>query len=146
MGIEAAFIASAVLQVASGFVSYAQQKKADKAAKQAAFEQAKLLEEDAQRAALEERLEAERARKRQRLAFLSSGVELAGSPLLVMEETRAKGEENAKNIIESAAAKANLLKKQGSIGTASFLGTAANTAQGLGTTYSNYVTVNKQIK
>lgn len=147
MGFETAlFAVSAGLQVASGFMQYSQQKKADKAAKQAAFAEAALMEEDAKRAALQEKIEAEKARKQQKMAYLASGVDLVGSPLLVMEETRNKGEENAKNIIDSAAARASLTRQQGSVKRASLVGTMADTVGGLTSTYTNYKMVNKQIK
>ncbi len=45
--------------------------------------------------------EADSLSRRQKVAFLASGVDLAGSPLLVMEETRRKGAENAEEILKS---------------------------------------------
>lgn len=39
--------------------------------------------------------------RRQKLAYLASGVTLQGSPLLVMEETRRKGQENIDEIMKS---------------------------------------------
>lgn len=148
MGIDPVtmFAVSAGLQVAQGFVQYSQQKKADKAAAAAAAEEARLMEEDAKRAALEEKIQAEKARKQQKMAYLASGVDLVGSPLLVMEETRNKGEENAKNIIDSAKSRASLTRQQGSVGRASLIGSVSNTVSGLTSTYANYATVNKQIK
>jgi hypothetical protein len=146
MGIETMFIISAGLQVASGIMGYTQQKKADKAAKNAAYAEAAMMEEDAKRAALQERMESDRVRKMQKVAYLTSGVDLEGSPLLVMEETRNKGEENAKNVTESAAARASLTRQQGSVGRASLVGSLANTASGLTSTYTNYATINKQVK
>lgn len=146
MGMEVLFLVSAGLQVASGLASYSQQKKADKAAKAAANEEARLMEEDASRAALQEKQEAERVRKVQKMAYLASGVDLTGSPLLVMEETRNKGEENAKNVVESAKARADLTRMQGSVGRASLLGSLSDTASGLTSTYTNYAMVNKQVK
>lgn len=133
MGIDpvSMFLVSAGLQVASGFASYAQQKKADKAARNAANEQARLMEEDADRAALQERIEADKVRKTQKIAYLTSGVDLEGSPLLVMEETRNKGEENAKNIKESGYARAKLTREQGAVGRASLIGTLSDTVGGL---------------
>jgi hypothetical protein len=43
--------------------------------------------------------EADSIRKRQKVAYLKSGVSLSGSPLLVMEETRRKGKENVNEIL-----------------------------------------------
>lgn len=54
--------------------------------------------------AREAQMEAEAAddvRRRQKLAFMASGVSLQGSPLLVMEETRRKGAENVAEIMTS---------------------------------------------
>lgn len=148
MGIDpiSMLVISAGLQVAGGFMQYSQQKKADKAAKNAAFEEARLAEEDANRAALQEKIEADKTRKIQKMAYLSSGVDLSGSPLLVMEETRNQGNENAKNIKDSGYARADLTRKQGSVGRASLVGSVVNTASGLANTYTNYQTVNKQVK
>ena len=47
--------------------------------------------------------DADRARSRQKLAFLKSGVSLEGSPLLIMEETRQRGLDNVNEIIKSGA-------------------------------------------
>lgn len=131
------------IQVVSGFSQYSEQKKADRAARDAANQQAQLTEADAAVAADKELMAAESARKSQLMAYLSSGVTLAGSPLLVMEDTRAKGKENAKNINDSAKAKADLLRQQGSVGRASLLGTVADTGANLMGTYSSYSAINK---
>lgn len=144
MGMPALFAISAGIQVASGIAGYAQQKKADRAAKNAAFAEAAIMEEDAKRAALQERMEADRVRKMQKVAYLTSGVDLEGSPLLVMEETRNKGAENAKNVTDSAAARASLTRQQGSVGRASLIGSLSNTVSGLAGTYTNYSTINSQ--
>jgi len=42
--------------------------------------------------------------RRQKLAYLASGVSLEGSPLLIMEETRRKGAENVDEIYRGGAA------------------------------------------
>ncbi len=145
MGIETVLIASAVMSGVSGIAQYSQQKKADKAAKQAGDEQARLMEQDAKRAAQEELAIADDARKTQRMAFLKSGVDLEGSPLLVMEETRAKGAENAKNLIEATQSRADLTRKQSSVGRASLVGTVANIGQSAAGSYTNYSLLKKQI-
>lgn len=145
MGIETALIASAVMSGVSGIAQYSQQKKADKAAKRAAETQATLMEEDAKRAAQQELATAEDARKKQRMAFLKSGVDLTGSPLLVMEETRDKGLENAKNVTESAKARADLTRQQGSVGRASLIGTVADIGSSAAGSYANYSLMKKQL-
>lgn len=157
MGLEALAITSAVLSVGSGFMQYREQKKADKA-NQAAYaeslnianEQAKLDREDAARAATEARLEAEQHQKKQRALFLKSGVSLEGSPLLVMEETRAKGEENAKNIVENAAARSRLnvqsVAANKPVSRASLTNTALDVGGELAGTYTNYEILKRQLK
>lgn len=145
MGIETIALVTGGLQLASGVMQYTQQKKADKAAKQAADAQAAQAEADAARAAQEELATAEATRKQQRLAFLKSGVDLSGSPLLVMEETRNKGNENAKNTIDSASARAKSLREQGAVGRASLIGTLSETASNVAGTYTNYQLMKKQI-
>ena len=42
--------------------------------------------------------------RRQKLAYMASGVTLEGSPLLVMEETRRKGQENVDEILKAGKA------------------------------------------
>lgn len=145
MGIETAALVLGGLQVANGVMGYVQQKKADKAAKIAGDQQAAQAEADAARAAQEELATSEATRKQQRMAFLKSGVDLSGSPLLVMEETRNKGNENAKNTIDSANAKANLLRQQGSVGRASLIGSAADTASSVAGSYTSYSLLKKQL-
>lgn len=147
MGIDPVtmFIASTALQVGSGIMQYSQQKKADKAARQAAEEQARLTEQDAKRAAQEELATAEATRKAQRMAYLKSGVDLEGSPLLVMEETRAKGAENAQNVTDRAKSQADLYRKQGAVGRASLVGTLASTGSSVASSYTNMQLLKKQL-
>lgn len=145
MGIETIALVAGGLQVAQGVAGYVQQKKADSAARRAANAEAAIMEQDAQRAALQEKIEADKVRQQQRVAFLTSGVDLSGSPLLLMEETRNKGNENAKNVTDSASARASLVRQQGSVKRASLIGSAINTGANVANTYMNYKTVNRQI-
>lgn len=156
MGIETMFLVSAGLQVASGFMQYSQQKKADKAEKRAyeeslriAREQGELDKQDAERAAREELAEADRARKLQKMAYLKSGVDLTGSPLLVMEETRSKGEENAKNIRDSQKARSNLAYQSVAankpVSRASLVNTALDVGAGIAGGYNDYSVLKKQL-
>lgn len=62
-----------------------------------------------------EKQNAEDAERRQKLAYLASGVTLEGSPLLVMEETRRKGSENVDEILRSGAAGASAERLEGRI-------------------------------
>lgn len=59
--------------------------------------------------------ESDEARKRQKVAYLASGVTLEGSPLLVMEETRSRGAENVNEILQSGSAAANSARAEGRI-------------------------------
>ena len=56
---------------------------------------------------------AKQAERRQKLAYLSSGVSLEGSPLLIMEETRRKGAENVDEILKSGNAAAGAIMQEG---------------------------------
>lgn len=145
MGIETMFLISAAMSVASGFMEYREQKKADKQAKRRSEAEAALMEQDAERAALEERRMADKERRKQKMAFLKSGVLLEGSPLLVMEETRRKGEENARNVTGSAKARANLVREEGAVSRANLFGTALDTASSVTNSYSNMQLMKKQL-
>lgn len=156
MGIETIALISAGMQVVSGIMQYSQQKKADKAAKNAydesvniAKQQAALDKADADRAAQQELTDAEKARKEQKMLYLASGVDLTGSPLLVMEETRKKGDENAKNIRDSQSARSNLYvqsaKANAPISRASLTNTALDVGTGLAKGYNDYSLLKKQL-
>ena len=83
------------------------------------------------------------------MLFLKSGVMLEGSPLLVMEETRRKGEENAKNVRESGAARANLAVRSAQanapVSRANLFGSVVDTASGVASSYSNMQLLKKQL-
>lgn len=88
-------------------------------AKKAAKKRANLLREQAARekeAAEFDALQQERAFEklmgRQRLAFAASGVELAGSPLLLLEETLRDKQETINNILRGGEARAGALSAQ----------------------------------
>lgn len=131
MGLETALLTAQIgATIGGGFLEYREQKKADKAAKRAAIEEAELLEEDKAREALEERRIAEKARKKQKLAFLKSGVVIDDSPLLILEETRARGIESAKAIEEGGKRRAELIRR-GAVGRASLLGTTLGVVSGV---------------
>ncbi len=111
----AMFFLQAGTSLASSFMEYSQQKKADKAERRAydesvdiARKQARLDRADADEAARAELEESQRHEKLQRMMYLKSGVDLSASPLLVMEETRNKGEYNAKNVRQSGYNRADL--------------------------------------
>lgn len=97
-------LAAGGLQLFQGF----QQMQAANEQAAAAETQARMQAAEAGRiAGLQAQQEAEAAdtaERQQKLAFLKSGVELEGSPLLVMEETRQQGEENVQEILMGGAA------------------------------------------
>ncbi len=66
------FLISTALQVGSGVMGYMEQKKADKAAKAAAEQEAAILQQDAERQATEERKAGKEAAARQRMLYLST--------------------------------------------------------------------------
>ncbi len=65
--------------------------------------------------AMVEQQQSDEARRRQKVAYLASGVSLAGSPLLVMEETRKKGLENVDEILKAGSAAESAIKAEGRI-------------------------------
>ncbi len=151
------FLVSAGTQAISGIMQYSQQKKADKAERRAyeesvriAREQAELDKKDADRAAQAELEDAQRHAKLQKMLFLSSGVDISDSPLLVMEETRNKGIENAKNVRDSAAARGNLAIRSAQankpVSRASLITTASEVGAGIAGSYNDYSLLKKQLQ
>lgn len=106
MGIETALIASAVIGAGSSIIGGIQQRNEAK-------KQAGIIEREAEQSAAIERQEANTAARIQKTQFLKSGVTLSGSPLLLMQETYARGEQNARNVLESGQAKAKSVRKSG---------------------------------
>jgi len=84
--------------------------------------EANLLEDQGRLQAEESQAEAQRVannrrkfRKRQKLAFLKNGVTLAGSPLLVLEETIRESQEEVNAIARRGTAQAKLRFQQAAI-------------------------------
>ena len=108
MGIESLLMAasavSAVSSVVGGFQGMAEGKNQARIAMAQAeargAESARVSEREA-RLVQEDAIATER---RQKLAYMASGVTLEGSPLLVMEETRRKGQENVDEILRAGKA------------------------------------------
>lgn len=75
---------------------------------QLAIQQAEAAAAESERLAFKEakaeQEASDEARRRQKVAYLASGVSLAGTPLLVMEETRQKGIENVNEILQGGQA------------------------------------------
>jgi hypothetical protein len=89
----------------------------DAKAREAANIEADLMLEDALVAQREEREVARKASATQRMGYLKSGVQLDGSPLIVLEETYQKGEENARNVMRGARRRADLVRRKGELTT-----------------------------
>ncbi len=79
----------------------------------------------------------------QKVAFLNSGVTLEGSPLVVMEQTRANGAANVASINRGGANMASALEYQGRgalfSGLASGIGTASSIYKNTQTTQQNRI-------
>ena len=58
-------------------------------------------------------MEAESVRLRQKLAYLKSGVDLEGSPLLMMEATRRNGLDNVEEVLRSSSSTAGAQIQEG---------------------------------
>ncbi len=67
------------------------------------------------REAYQEQQNAESVRRQQKLAYLTSGVSLSGSPLLIMEQTRSKGAANAAEIMRSGEASSTAQMQEGRV-------------------------------
>lgn len=106
---------SALGSLIGGAQSY---KEGKQQAENAKAEAALRGQEEARIAAKEAKLERENVEstlKRQKLAYMSSGVSLEGSPLLVMEKTRERGAQNIDEIISSGASNVAAAQTEGRI-------------------------------
>lgn len=145
MGADPFTIAIAATQIFSAVSGFQEQKKAAKATKRAnaaamaqAELEAKRAKEDAEDRAREERLNAKRVRAQQLTQYMQSGVTLDGSPILVSNETREKGAQNAENILQNAEAEAESILLQGkanqlTVKRADFFGAAGQALGGAST-------------
>lgn len=104
MGIDLVTL-SLIASVGGSALGGIQQSKAASAQASAtnaeAARQAALQQQEADLSARAETRENIKLEKRQKLAFLKSGVSLEGSPLLLLDETRQKGGENVDAILRS---------------------------------------------
>lgn len=131
MGIETALLAMGVsastasavgtgLTVFSGISSVLgglQGMQEGKAQSANAMAQASMAGKEAARVAAKEadfeRQNMEDTVRRQKLAYMAGGVSLSGSPLLVMEETRRKGQENIDEIIAAGGSSVAAINQEG---------------------------------
>ena len=113
--LAAATVASAGSQIIGGM------RSRDEAGRQAALARQQSAEAAAETERLTTReVELERrdiadVRERQKIAFLASGVTLEGSPLLTLEETRKRGEENIEEIEKAGEARSRAQIQEGRI-------------------------------
>lgn len=111
MGVETALIAgialSAGASVAGGFAA----DKASKKEANALNDQAGIAQDEATAEANRRATEVRQFQRRQKLAFLKNGVTLEGSPLLILDETLASGQEEVDAIMKRGTAQAKLLRE-----------------------------------
>lgn len=91
--------------VAGGIAGYQQKKQAEREADIA-------VSEAEQKAELIEK-EAERVKGTQKSRYLASGLDLSGSPLLLMEDTLARGRKQAGDVREMGMRTARAMKRRG---------------------------------
>lgn len=118
MGLETALLVGGTLLQAGSSIAggISAQNEANRQSEIALAEADARGREAARVAAREAKLEgeqAEREARRQKVAFLASGVSLAGSPLLIMEETRTRGRENVEEILAGGRASGEAARAEG---------------------------------
>lgn len=117
MGIETALLIGTLASAAGTVVGGIQQSRAAKAqakdTRNEAQRQANLRQEERTQQARVEARENIALEKRQKLAFLSSGVSLEGSPLLLLAETKRRGGENVASLLKTGQTEATGLLRSG---------------------------------
>lgn len=93
----------------SGYSSYEEGKEQKKQYE----EQARIAEEESAEAVEAKESERRRLLANQRMAYLANGVSLAGTPLIVGEETRMEYQKEINALRRSGAAEVNTLQAQG---------------------------------
>ena len=103
-----ALIASTVLSIGAQVFSGIQASKAAK--REASFQrqQATLAQQESEIEAERVELENRKFKKRQKIAFLKSGVTLLGSPLLVLDETERESQKQVQSILRRGTAQFRL--------------------------------------
>lgn len=100
-------MAMAALSAATSIMGGMQAQSEAKQQSEYALAEAAMAGKEASRQASAQAIQEREANRdvlqRQKLAYMKSGVSLEGSPLLVMEETRRKGESNIDEILSSGA-------------------------------------------
>lgn len=101
-------IAFTVVSAAGSIIQGFQEKKAADAEASLLEEQGVLQAQEAQDEAIRVANDRRKFRKSQKLAYLKNGVSLAGSPLLVLETTRAESQAEVNSIARRGTAQASL--------------------------------------
>lgn len=126
-------IATTFSSAISPVAGYVAKERAADAAMSAAQEEARLMRESAEDAALKERQAAKKVRSAQLAAYLSSGVTLEGSPLLVADETTAEANKATNTLIKNSMSKERaLINKAKSVERGDLFGTFSTTLSGVG--------------
>lgn len=115
MGLTAAIIAFTVVSAASKIVAGIQENNAAKAEANLLEQQGALQQEEAVAEAQRVANDRRKFRKKQKVAFLKNGITLAGSPLLVIEETRRESQLEVDAIVRRGRAQASLAFQQAAI-------------------------------
>lgn len=126
---------SAGAQMYSGY----QAQKASNAEAKLQQQQALLADLEARREADKVEAEADTFRRRQKMAYLKSGVAIEGSPLLILDETSAKAQEEADAIRDRGRAQYNLgmaqAKQTYSKGRSAMIGSVVSALGSISNTY-----------
>jgi len=108
MGIETALLVGGAALAGGGQVFSGMEKQ------KASKEYAGQIEDDAARQAQMIREEAIKTSKKQKLSFIKSGIDItAGSPIMMLADTKAKGEREAGFIQQRAGKQAKSVRKAG---------------------------------
>lgn len=102
------FIAATVASAGASIIGGIQANNAAKREASALQEQGRLAQEESLREAQLHADDVRRFHRSQSVAFTKNGVSLAGSPLLVLDETVSRGQEEVDSIVKSGNAQQNL--------------------------------------
>ena len=105
----------ALLSAFGKIIAGVQQNNAAKVEALLQEEQGRILQEEAVSEAQRVANDRRKFRKKQKVAFLKNGITLAGSPLLVIEETRRESQAEVDAIIRRGRAQVNLAFQQAAL-------------------------------
>lgn len=154
-----ALIALAAVSVASQLYSGYQANQSARKEADATEAQGSLMREEAYRSAWQRAEEVEKSRSKQKLAFLTNGVQISGTPELVLDETTRQGQAEVDALVRRGNAlydlsyqKADIMRSEGRAALIGGMGKAASTGAsmyaagqsptsglgGIGTDYSQF--------